>query len=164
MHHRGSRFYFPKAYHGGFSYAMVFSTMMSQNFSSLFKGSWRFERHVKGLFPQRLAFEGLASFAQQAALRLYEESGSYKLNNQPMDFSTSFLYEILSETHCRILFSDQRLFYELTKPQETLEHLCGQDHYEGYFERLSADQWILNWRIKGPRKKNIEIMSCYFRL
>ncbi|HBN22020.1 MAG TPA: hypothetical protein DD412_02130 [Holosporales bacterium] len=133
------------------------------NFTDLFKGSWRFERNVKGLFPQPLDFEGRAQFVQKDAYRFYEESGAYALNDQQIDFATSYLYQFVDQTHCRVLFSDQRFFYELTQSPQNIEHLCGQDHYKGHFEQLSKDHWRLNWHISGPRKKNSQITTCYFR-
>ena len=138
--------------------------MTNLNFPSLFKGSWTFTRTVKGGLQGPLAFEGRASFTLKKSHTLYEESGSYTLKNQPIDFSASYLYEFNTPEHCRILFPDQRFFYELTTSQQSIEHICGQDQYKGNFEALSLDHWTLNWQIKGPRKKDIEIMTSYFRL
>lgn len=138
-------------------------TVIMINFPDLFKGAWRFERNVKGLFQHPLRFEGHARFIQKPLHTLYDESGAYALNGQQIDFATSYLYRFLAKDRCRIFFPNRRLFYELTQSSQSIEHLCGRDHYKGRFEILSADRWKLNWYISGPRKKNIEIMTCYFR-
>ena len=131
--------------------------------SDLFKGTWRFERTVKNLSPEPLNFEGNAHFIEKNPYTLYEESGSYILKDQHIDFATSYLYQFVEKNHYRILFPDQRLFYELTQPSQNMEHPCAQDYYKGHFDSLSPDHWKLNWHINGPRKKNVQIMTCYFR-
>lgn len=133
------------------------------NFPRLFEGSWRFERIIKKTFPDPLAFEGQAHFVEKEELNFYEESGVYTLREQQINFTGSYLYQFVHKTHCRVLFSNHQPFYELTQSAQTIEHLCGQDHYKGHFEAFSENHWTLNWHISGPRKKNIEIMTCYFR-
>lgn len=133
------------------------------NFTNLFRGSWRFERNVKGLFPDSLEFEGGAHFIQDGDYNRYDESGRYTLNDQSIDFATSYLYHLLTPIHCRVLFPDQRLFYELTECSQEIEHFCGKDHYKGQFNYVSQDHWALRWSIEGPRKKNTQIMTSYFR-
>lgn len=133
------------------------------NFTNLFVGSWHFERNVKGLFPHSLDFDGGAHFIQDGDYSRYNEFGRYTLNDQSIDFATSYLYHLIAPTHCRVLFPDQRLFYELTRTSQKIDHLCGQDHYKAQFEYLSQDHWELHWHIDGPRKKNTQIMTSYFR-
>ena len=142
----------------------MLKTIIMINFQTLFKDHWRFKRNVTGLFPHPLDFEGDAQFIQKDEYRLYEESGAYTLNDQSIDFATSYLYQLMSPIHCRILFPDQRPFYDLTESQQSLDHLCDPDHYRGHFKSLSPDFWELYWHISGPRKKNVEIMTCYFRV
>ncbi len=133
------------------------------DFNDLFKGKYAFQRQVTGLFPDVLSFEGQAVFKQISPSRqTYEEFGSYLHNNQVIEFQTSYIYEIISPQHCQVLFPDGRLFYELFQNPQDIQHICGHDHYQGYFEVLSQNEWQLSWGIKGPRK-DLKILTSYHR-
>ena len=134
------------------------------NFQTLFQGDWRFERQVTGLFSENAFLKGRAVFMDlpKSIQRSYEEQGAYEQQGQEVSFQNSYLYDVPSPQCCRVLFPDGRLFYELSQNVQGLQHLCGEDHYEGNFEAVSQDLWTLSWYVKGPRK-DYEIVTSYIR-
>ena len=51
-------------------------------------------------------------------------------------------------------FPDGRLFYTLKNLEEnqTIDHLCGNDHYQGAYTYQTQTQFTLIWHVKGPKK------------
>ena len=138
--------------------------MVNINFENLFKGRWHFKRQVRGVFPDKLSFQGQGYFTASAppSQRLYKEEGAYTQKNQEIPFQNTYLYEVKTPQECRVLFPDGRLFYEISSQSQEIEHLCGEDKYQGHFEALTPNQWQLFWRVTGPRK-SYEIQTFYQR-
>ncbi len=138
--------------------------MLDINFQMLFKGLWCFKRQVTGLFPEGITFQGQGYFlaSDRPHQRLYKEEGVYTRRCQEIPFQNQYLYEVGSPQHCRVLFPDGRLFYELSNLSQDIQHICGEDQYRGRFEVLTPEQWQLSWRVAGPRK-SYEIQTFYQR-
>ncbi len=134
------------------------------DFRNLFSGSWTFSRTVTGMFPQEKSINGQVEFVMKKGQLVYQESGSYDVDDMPIDFETSYVYDIQDALSCHVLFPDGRLFYKLSNPNELVEHLCGADHYRGRFDIIDENQWTLTWQIQGPRKKNVCIHTQFYRV
>lgn len=55
----------------------------------------------------------------------------------------------------QVLFEDGRFFHDLTpvmQGAEDVEHLCGDDLYQGSYRFDLPNRWQVTWRVRGPRK------------
>ncbi len=75
-----------------------------------------------------------------------------------------YLFRFAGAGTAMVSFEDGRPFHrlELRNGLARVRHDCGPDLYEGRYRLLGPDQWLLSWRITGPRKRQL-ITSRYRR-
>jgi hypothetical protein len=63
-----------------------------------------------------------------------------------------------------VAFADGRPFHalDLTDGACAVEHVCGEDRYEGEYRLSDAGTLAVRWRVTGPAK-DLEITTTYRR-
>lgn len=133
------------------------------------RGPWLFERKVfDGLRDEDGTCTGRAAFTPHShnaveALN-YSELGELNLNGITVTTEREYIYSFPSPSQAEVRFTDGRFFHllDLTKGMVRVEHVCGDDTYQGLFRILSDKAWLSVWRVKGPRKSQV-ITTHYLR-
>ena len=118
------------------------------------------------------SFLGQASFSPLAGaphVLTYEESGVATLGPSAEQFQArhALLYDCGDEDVVRVSFdeashrqsacevlSGSRFFHsiDLREPDAPFAHPCGPDMYYGRLLCSNQDEFVLDWRVEGPRK------------
>lgn len=121
-------------------------------------GDWSVDRDID---DGRGAFRGVASFVpQQDGTLCWHETGTLTL-----DGATVAAYRTLSiDPDGQVRFDDGRPFHRLVLAGGTCDafHPCGPDRYDGRYEVLGPDAFLVTWRVRGPDRDDT-IVSHYRR-
>lgn len=122
-------------------------------------GEWSVQRDIN---DGAGGFRGRAEFAFQddGTLR-WHESGEMTL-----DGATLPAYRTLSiDAAGHVRFDDGRPFHDLALVEGSCDavHPCGEDMYNGRYERVGEDELVVTWHVAGPRKDDV-IVSRYVRI
>jgi hypothetical protein len=81
------------------------------------------------------------------------ERGEIKVAGTTLQGSRSYKFQDEGSA-VSIFFPDGRPFIRLTTAtSQSVEHICGADHYAGRFFFKSEDVWVEAWRVRGPNKR-----------
>jgi hypothetical protein len=107
---------------------------------------------------------GTARFAALDDALLFEERGVMALGSYLGEAIRRYVFRFTDTDTALVSFEDGRPFHRLTlrNGRAQVRHDCEPDLYEGRYRLLGPDQWLLSWRITGPRKRQL-ITSRYRR-
>lgn len=133
------------------------------------RGAWLFERKVfDGLRGDEATCTGRSVFTPHRhngveALN-YAEQGELNLGDLTITTEREYIYAFPAPSQAEVRFTDGRFFHllDLTKGMVRVEHVCGEDTYQGLFRILSEKAWLSVWRVTGPRKSQV-ITTHYLR-
>jgi len=133
-------------------------------------GAWLFERKVfDSLREETATARGQARFVDELmnnepGLR-YREEGELNLGSITLQTEREYIYGFLADGGvAEVRFADGRFFHvlDLSKGMVRVEHVCGDDTYQGLFRVLTDQAWLSVWRVTGPRKSQV-ITTHYIR-
>lgn len=134
-------------------------TYASGSTLSPLQGRWRARRRVVDLLARRTyAFEGTATITADEFI----EQGEVVAGDR--SFAATRRYGLRERSSgSDVLFPNGRLFVRLElRPDQRLEHLCGEDVYRGRLFFLSTVLWVELWRVRG-RSKNYKSLTRFER-
>jgi len=117
-----------------------------------FIGTWRFTRQITDhKSGQDAKVEGIASFSGEGQTLSYTEAGTMNFGAYQGKVTQSYIYEFSGPFEAEILFNDKRLFHPLNLKtgQDTVEHWCAPDQYNGQYYLHNQAKWSLDWKITG---------------
>ena len=124
-------------------------------------GKWTFDRHIDDRYGEtNITATGTLSVDKT----LWTEDGTMNGN------AISQQYHLIFDTPptaggVTVNFPDGRLFYTLanTTQNQTIDHLCGDDRYQGDYMYHNPNHFTLIWVVKGP-KKDYTMTTQYHRI
>lgn len=133
-----------------------------QELRSFLSGPWAFDRTVfDSLTKQDGKAKGVANFKAHthngADALQYAEEGELEIDGITVETEREYLYTFPAPSMAEVRFTDGRFFHvlDLTKGLVRVEHVCGEDTYQGLFRVLSEKAWLSVWRVTGPRKSQV---------
>lgn len=115
---------------------------------SFLHGNWTLTRHIDDRHSNtRMTATGTLTVDNT----LWAEQGILDGNKFTQNYGLVFD----NKGGLTVNFPDGRLFYTLenqTQPQ-TIDHRCGNDHYQGEYTVQSQTQFTQIWKVKGPKKE-----------
>ncbi len=138
----------------------IFFQMSSLEFSitqleSFLQGQWTLTRHMdNGRNQETGKMVGQVEFTLYGSWLLYREEGIVSMQNYQGPFFQEYKYYFPTPNQANICFSDEQFFHtlDLSSGYCKVQHVCGQDNYQGIFKVLSPKQLKINWQIRGPCK------------
>jgi Family of unknown function (DUF6314) len=111
-----------------------------------------------------MRLSGTARFFPLDGALLFEERGVMTLGGYLGEAIRRYVFRFTDAGTALVSFEDGRPFHhlELRNGSACVRHDCEPDLYEGRYRLLGPDQWLLSWRITGPRKQQL-ITSRYRR-
>ncbi|MEV0368917.1 DUF6314 family protein [Streptomyces sp. NPDC050636] len=130
-------------------------------------GRWSVDRVVCDLRDGTEGrFHGTADFRPDAAGEglLHIEEGELTWGGTVHPASRTLRLRPRPDGTAAVAFADGRPFHDLDlrTGRWTAVHPCAADRYEGSFTVVSADEWLLEWRVGGPHKDQL-LRSVYRR-
>ena len=112
-----------------------------------------------------MRFRGGAEFSREVDGLVCAERGRSVFGAYEGAAWRTTLYRLTAADTAELSFADGRPFHRLclATGRCRVRHRCGADEYEGRYRVLSPDQWVVTWRVTGPRKRQI-IASRFTRL
>lgn len=122
--------------------------------------TWRLQRRITHhQTNQVVTIEGIATWqaapgAEEKYTYLYGEKCVMQLENYTAKATQTYGYHFPSESIAAVYFSDGRFFYtlDLATSHCDIQHLCGEDIYDGMVDAISKREYRQIWRVSGPRK------------
>lgn len=122
--------------------------------------TWRLQRRITHHQTQQVVtIEGLVTWQSVCSAAgqytdLYHENCVMQLEQYTAKAHQTYGYEFPSDAIAEVSFSDGRLFYtlDLTTGHCDIQHLCGEDTYEGVVDAISETEYRQTWQVSGPRK------------
>lgn len=124
-------------------------------------GTWTFGRHIDDRYgKQTLTATGTLTIDNN----LWAEQGTMDGNAMSQNYHLIF-NDHDGQKGVTVNFPDGRLFYHLTTPtqNQTIDHLCGDDSYQGDYMYHNANHFTLIWTVNGP-KKDYTMTTDYHRI
>ncbi len=121
---------------------------------------WRFQRQIVHHDTGQVAsINGTVSWQDVSKphavpMLLYSETGVIQLASYTGNATQTYRYAFPSDAIAGVYFSDRRFFYtlDLTTSHCEIQHLCGEDTYNGVFDAISETTYQQIWHVTGPRK------------
>ncbi len=121
---------------------------------------WRFQRQIVHHDTGQLVhIHGTVSWQDisepnAAPMLCCRETGVIQLANYTGKATQMYGYTFKSDVHAEVSFSDGRFFYNLnlTTSHCKIQHLCGDDTYDGVVDAITDTTYQQIWRVIGPRK------------
>ena len=133
-----------------------------------FAGRWSILREIRDeRYGVSGRMEGQAHFRPRDCATFamsYEESGRLMMSNgTTMAAKRSYVWREANEGRdISVEFEDKRPFHKITlnrtMPNDT--HFCAPDLYEVTYDLRRWPSWIVEWRVRGP-KKNYRLWTRY---
>ena len=95
----------------------------------------------------------------------YEEDGVATLGSDQFAARAALLYDCSNDNAVRVFFDEAknresaaavlaggRFFHTISWPLGIFEHPCGPDMYYGRLLLQGPDAFVLDWKVRGPRK------------
>lgn len=131
------------------------------------RGIWRLERIlVDGRLGQGGSMAGTALFAPSGPERLlYSESGILRFGSYEGMAEQSYFYDFAAPSRAAVSRHDGQFFHDLdlSSGRSAVSHACGPDLYHGLYGVSDADEWWVEWQVRGPRKDQ-RITTRYRRI
>ena len=110
-------------------------------------GQWTFDRFIDDRHSQQTL---TATGTLTVDATLWAEQGTMHDNPITQQYHLSFD----DNEGLTVNFPDGRLFYSLGNATEnqTIDHLCGDDRYQGDYIYNNPNHFTLIWTVNGPRK------------
>lgn len=121
-------------------------------------GGWTVERRIKNLSTGETGFfSGEVLFSADGDGLRYDEVGRLTMGGVETNAIRSYLYRFRQPKQADVFFTDGRFFhaFDLSRGIFEVQHLCGNDMYDGTFKAEDETVWSIHWRITGPKKNLI---------
>ena len=121
-----------------------------------FAGAWRLDRRIwEG--GRVSSFEGRASLERAGDAWLWREEGTLALPDGARVHAERRHLWRPEGGAISVAFEDGRPFYAFDPGGDTctLEHDCPPDAYLGSLDLTGFPDWLLEWRVSGPRKSYV---------
>ena len=131
-------------------------------------GRWHIARTVSDARSGRDGgFDGTGTFAPlpDGGL-LLTESGTMRLGDHTGPAEQTYRYAFPDGPgRAEVFRHDGTPFYDLdlATGTATAVHHCGADLYQGTFQVLGPDEWIVEWAVSGPRK-DYHMVTRHYRV
>ena len=122
--------------------------------------TWHLQRRITHHWTnQVVTIEGVVTWqtaprTEENYTDLYREHCVMRLENYTAKATQTYGYHFPSDSIAAVYFSDGRFFYtlDLTTSHCDIQHLCGDDTYDGIVDAISENQYQQIWQVRGPRK------------
>jgi hypothetical protein len=103
-----------------------------------------------------MRFSGSARFSDIADGLSFDEEGILSFAGHRGPAMQRYRFEPCGSV-VTVRFADGRLFHriDLATGKAAASHECAPDVYEGRYRVLGPDQWLVTWRVSGPRKRQV---------
>lgn len=109
---------------------------------------------------------GNATFSTLPDGLLYHERGLLKQGSYegPFEQKYSLVFSGRDVKQAKVYRQEKTFFFllDLSKGQQKVEYLCGEDHYLGTINSFDSSLKC-QWQVKGPRKA-YTLTSCFMKL
>ena len=108
-------------------------------------------------------FRGSARFTPDEDGMVYEERGLMKIDGlRPVSAQRRYLWRENDDGAIEVRFEDGRAFHRIDPDNPADTHWCDPDMYEVTYRFGQWPDWIVTWKVSGPRKA-YQMVSTYRR-